>query len=465
MYLNTSVLEQTKRFHQKFVDDLMAMKDVYRVLWMALVSRCVTLGLIVVQDALFRDLSTSSHLQYYPCHGGDQFAGQKRSWWLDMMESMIPWDGVYFMRIAQCGYESDQIFAFFPLLPAIMRGSGEVFNMLFRVWFHENAPIEYMRFIFGLTGFFVNLVAFCGAALCLYKLGKLVVKDQAVVGLSVLLFCWNPASVFYSAVYTESLFAFCTWMGLTSILRSPRSYWTGVLWFALASSSRSNGILAVWFLLNTYFTDVLSSKKISLTGFIRTLVGSLIVCIPYVCMQTYGYLSFCRREDTPEWCHATVPLIYGYIQNKYWDVGFLHFYENLIRIPFVVQSLPVIVVSVAACWTWTSAGLQRACSLGLIPLGPEKVLAIRKKMMHSCCITEPRIGAFVYHLALMTAVAALVMHVNVATRFLSSSPLLFWYTAQRMLNGPHMQNYLIWLWFLSYIMVGTLMFSNFYPWT
>ena len=110
----------------------MAMKDVHRVLWMALVSRCVTLGLIVLQDVLFRDLSTSSHLQYYPCHGGDELTGHKRSWWLDMMESVIPWDGIYFMRIAQCGYESDQIFAFFPLLPAIMRVSGEVFNVIFK---------------------------------------------------------------------------------------------------------------------------------------------------------------------------------------------------------------------------------------------------------------------------------------------------------------------------------------------
>lgn len=443
----------------------MAMKDVHRVLWMALVSRCVTLGLIVLQDVLFRDLSTSSHLQYYPCHGGDELTGHKRSWWLDMMESVIPWDGIYFMRIAQCGYESDQIFAFFPLLPVIMRASGEVFNVIFKSWFHEDAPMEYIRFVFGLAGFSVNMVAFCGAAVCLYNLGKMVVKDHAVVALSVLLFCWNPASVFYSAVYTESLFALCTWMGLTKILGSPRSYWTGVLWFALASSSRSNGILAVWFLLHTYLTDMISSDDGILRGFVRTLIGSVIVCIPYVCMQTYGYFSFCRQEDNPPWCNATMPSIYGYIQNKYWDVGFLNFYEKLIRLPFVVQSLPVIAVSVAACWTWTYASLKRACSLGLISLGPQKVLRIRKKLKHSCCIVEPRVGPFVYHLALMTAVAALVMHVNVATRFLSSSPLLFWYTAQRMLNGPHIQSYLIWLWFLSYILVGTLMFSNFYPWT
>lgn len=441
------------------------MKDGYRILWMALVSRCITLGLILVQDALFQDLSTSSHLQYYPCHG-DVSGTQIRSWWLDTMESIIPWDGVYFMRIAQCGYESDQIFAFFPLLPAIMRGSGEVFKLFYTACFREDAPMEYMRFVFGLSGFSVNIVAFCGAALCLHRLGQMVVKDKAVVALAVLLFCWNPASVFYSAVYTESLFAFCTWMGLIRVLESQRSYWTGVVWFALASSSRSNGILAVWFLLHTYMTDVMYSRQSILTGLVRTLAGSVVVCLPYVCMQAYGYFLFCRQgDDSPPWCHATVPSIYGYIQHKYWDVGFLNFYEKLIRLPFVVQSLPVIALSVAACWTWTWTSVKRAFSLGLINLSPEKINTIRRKMKHSCCIVEPGVAPFVFHLALMTAVATFVMHVNVATRFLSSSPLVFWYAAQRMLNGSYTQQYIVWLWFLSYILVGTLMFGNFYPWT
>lgn len=33
------------------------------------------------------------------------------------LEDSIVWDGVYFVRIAQCGYEYEQSYAFFPLLP------------------------------------------------------------------------------------------------------------------------------------------------------------------------------------------------------------------------------------------------------------------------------------------------------------------------------------------------------------
>jgi hypothetical protein len=32
------------------------------------------------------------------------------------------WDTVYFARVARCGYETDKINAFFPLLPAAMHG-------------------------------------------------------------------------------------------------------------------------------------------------------------------------------------------------------------------------------------------------------------------------------------------------------------------------------------------------------
>lgn len=33
------------------------------------------------------------------------------------IEDSIVWDSVYFVRIAQCGYEYEQSYAFFPLLP------------------------------------------------------------------------------------------------------------------------------------------------------------------------------------------------------------------------------------------------------------------------------------------------------------------------------------------------------------
>ena len=40
------------------------------ILYLAIFSRLLTLGLMVFHDVVFRDLSTSAHLQWYPCGGG-----------------------------------------------------------------------------------------------------------------------------------------------------------------------------------------------------------------------------------------------------------------------------------------------------------------------------------------------------------------------------------------------------------
>lgn len=50
--------------------------------------------------------------------------------------SSVVWDGVYFVRIAECGYEYEQSFAFLPLLPvaiSLLSRSGEFSLSLFLV--------------------------------------------------------------------------------------------------------------------------------------------------------------------------------------------------------------------------------------------------------------------------------------------------------------------------------------------
>lgn len=57
-----------------------------------------------------------------------------------LIESSVVWDGVYFVRIAECGYEYEQTYAFLPLLPICIRllsQSGELNGfkvLIFVVW-------------------------------------------------------------------------------------------------------------------------------------------------------------------------------------------------------------------------------------------------------------------------------------------------------------------------------------------
>ena len=67
-----------------------------------------------------------------------------------------------------------------------------------------------------------------------HVLGSEIWADYATI-----FFCFNPASIFYSAVYTESLFAAASFTGM--LLVEKQSFWAGVLCFALAAAARSNG--------------------------------------------------------------------------------------------------------------------------------------------------------------------------------------------------------------------------------
>jgi phosphatidylinositol glycan class V len=66
----------------------------------------------------------------------------------------------------------------------------------------------------------------------------------------------------------------------------------------------------------------------------------------------------------------------------------------------------------------------------------------------------------------MTAVAFMAMHVHVATRFLSSSPLLYWHVAAQVRAAPRGRGALVaWAWALSFCALGAALFPKFYPWT
>lgn len=60
-----------------------------------------------------------------------------------------------------------------------------------------------------------------------------------MAGVSVAFFCWNPASVFFSSVYTESIYAMATFCGMLAV--ESGYLWVAVAAFTATASIRSNG--------------------------------------------------------------------------------------------------------------------------------------------------------------------------------------------------------------------------------
>ncbi|GBG88275.1 hypothetical protein CBR_g46841, partial [Chara braunii] len=64
---------------------------------------------------------------------------------------------------------------------------------------------------------------------------------------AVSLFCYNPATIFYFSLYTESLFAAFVFGGLLCLVKGAT--WMAAILFGFSSLTRSNGVLNSGFFL------------------------------------------------------------------------------------------------------------------------------------------------------------------------------------------------------------------------
>jgi GPI mannosyltransferase 2 len=151
--------------------------------------------------------------------------------------------------------------------------------------------------------------------------------------------------------------------------------------------------------------------------------------------------------------------------------------------PWLMQSVPIFTIAFGACWRWASWSWRRFLMLALFPDHARRKTCCgsqqQSKRRHTSeAVVDNAVYAFtsaesaapfVYHLTLMSVASLFFMHVNVATRFLSASPVVYWYSAAHMHSyGKSTWSWVcfaFWAWALGFIGLGCLLFPNFYPWT
>lgn len=141
------------------------------------------------------------------------------------------WDSVWYLKIAHDGYYSQQSSGMFPLYPLLIRIGSVVLRS---------------ELIVGVA---ISLASFVAA---LYLLDRLIRLDfdQQIARTALLLIIFFPVALFFSAVYTESLYLLVSVAAIYAA-RQDRWGWAGVLG-ALASATRSEGILILAPLLFIY---------------------------------------------------------------------------------------------------------------------------------------------------------------------------------------------------------------------
>ncbi|NXI40298.1 PIGV mannosyltransferase, partial [Galbula dea] len=434
--------------------DLVSRQDPYlqEVMWFAMCCRALTL--LLQASALFNLL--------IPDHAADAFSpprlaepGPGDVLLERLLGGLSRWDAEHFLFIAERGYLYEHNFAFLPLYPLSLRALAEV-----ALW--PLGGLLRLRSRLLLSAALLNSLCSLLAAAALYQLGCLVLRCRKVAFLAALLFSLSPANVFMAAAYSESMFA-CLAFSAMWQLEKGQSCLSGLL-FSLASGVRANGVINAGFFLYSHGKGFALQLQVG-SGSIRrlplvwkqllSLASSALlmcaaVCLPFALFQYYAYRRFCSpgpglEQAVPEpllqlaldkgyhlaatsgvkppWCSQHFPVVYSYIQDTYWNVGFLRYFE-LRQIPNFLLALPVtLLVSWAAC-TYVLANPWHCLTLGLERRKSEEG---EKPRAGFCC---PAVLVYMVHATGLLVFGFLCMHVQVLTRFLgSSSPILYWFSA------------------------------------
>lgn len=475
--------------------------------------------------------------------------------------------------------QAEQAQVFFPAFPVAIQAMTDILLVLLPRCL---LPMT-CEGVLVLAAWLVSTLSFLLAAAALYHMTDRVLEQQGVTvrqcqvtcARTVLLFLINPANVFFGTAYSESMFAALVFTGSALVVRGGSSSSQGedgndddddsdeynncgsssmllrksvafLLWLA-ALATRSNGTLYTCFYVVLVIVGdtmpVLPEKKNiwrAVTTAVMTSLGLLIVTVRLVLKMynEWAVTNVCveSAEDyilQPDWCgKAKASLstadhyldffsVYSHLQEKYWNVGFLRYYEWK-QIPNFLLAAPVWILSAAAVTTWircswlayqTSKRSSAKSESDPAKLSANSIMPI--DILHWACHalrefaapsvpacptstaepTDVLLGgaALLGHYAVLAAAALLgltMAHVQISTRLIfSTCPAIYWNMAAVVVGNPPPpppitstttasatkdiinSNQSNWkaeaiLWYcLLYIVLGIVLHSNWLPWT
>jgi hypothetical protein len=198
------------------------------------------------------------------------------------------WDTFWYHSIAVGGYHWDpaafrhQNIVFFPLYPLLMRWIGLAIG---------GHPM--------IAGLAVSLLSFTAAIAILYRLAALDL-GESTARTAVLLISTFPFALYYSAVYTESLFLFLSAAAFYAC-RREQFVWASLAGLA-AGLTRPNGCWLAISLFIVVFTSAREDKPRIVSR--RTVIACAVALAPIVGMATYSAYLFFRFGDPLAWMHG-----------------------------------------------------------------------------------------------------------------------------------------------------------------
>ena len=184
------------------------------------------------------------------------------------------WDGAWYTQIALFGYPAvsnplSGNWAFFPLYPFLMRVFGTPFYGLMS----STEAVLFAGFLISNVLFFVSLFLF-------YNVTKIIFGKNSFALISTVFFAFWSGALFYSTVYSESLFMTFA-LGAFYLLEKGKTGKSAVLGF-FAALTRTNGFLV----LIPFVYDGLQTRK-----YRTAVLQAIVIALPYLMFNIYGYFS------------------------------------------------------------------------------------------------------------------------------------------------------------------------------
>ncbi|KAJ8077061.1 ER membrane glycoprotein subunit of the GPI transamidase complex-like protein [Marasmius tenuissimus] len=343
-------------------------------------------------------------------------------------QPLLRWDAFHFASIVEDGYIYENQWAFFPGVPFIMR--------------HGQQVIEYLTGYSDLMLGGAILAMACDTTRTMYHLSLHHLGSQKLAYLATLLSLLpsSPATL-RLAVYAEPFFTYFAYKGMLSCARSQ--YLMASLYFALAGTFRSNGMLLGGFLLwDLVVQPLFQTGKIHWRKSFYAIPLTSATFIPFIYHQFSGFIAFCTGPNTrpEEWCSKTVPLIYSHTQSKYWDVGFLR-YWTVAQIPnFAIAAPPLITITSYAVYVLKMQfGRKTISPFTRSSLIPHAIYAL-----------------------VLSSMLLLSAHVQIILRLAASMPMTYWAAAWLVVEHPKFGRW--WIgWSVVWGVLSIVLWSTFLP--
>ncbi|KAG8790825.1 ER membrane glycoprotein subunit of the GPI transamidase complex-like protein [Ceratobasidium sp. 428] len=386
----------------------------------------------------------------------------------------LRWDALHYQAIALHGsYIFEHQYAFSPGVPIMLRlvsfGKHYSFQLLDRLLHGQYISSRLAEYLLNTLVPLVKagLIGLLSSEPCLeiYKLTLSITQSNDYAYLTFLVFIIMGAPpVFFRNSYAEPFFAYFSFKGMHACYRE--SHLSASLYFALATSFRSNGTILSGFLLydllaRPVFQELVSAfygkgefltyeaagrcfraiRQIRLRTALYAFILCIIVISPFAAQQYLAYQTFCIDPDLTNallprpWCSARLPLIYSFAQSHYWDVGLWRYWTPS-QIPNFLLAAPMLLLvggasilflatvyraSTAEAKFKGSDRVQSIAPLDGLSLAPQMTLTLLPYALH----------ALVLSLLLFTTA-----HVQIALRVLpAATPWASWAGAALVMKG------------------------------